>query len=57
MAAYSIKKLRQEDRVQCIQYALDRPGVLTVLPGIRGKEDLKELLKYVDATPEEKTTL
>ena len=41
-------------RIQCIQYALDRPGVLTVLPGIRGKEDLKELLKYVDATPEEK---
>lgn len=41
-------------RVQCMQYALDRPGVLTVLPGIRGKEDLKELLKYVDATPEEK---
>lgn len=41
-------------RIQCIQYALDRPGVLTVLPGIRGKEDLKDILKYVDATPEEK---
>ncbi len=41
-------------KIQCIQYALDRPGVLTVLPGIRGKEDLKELLKYVAATPEEK---
>lgn len=41
-------------KIQCIQYALDRPGVLTVLPGIRGKEDLKELLKYISATPEEK---
>ena len=29
-------------KMQCIQYALDKPGVLTVLPGIRGKEDLEE---------------
>ena len=40
-------------RVQCIQYALDRPGVLTVLPGVRGLGDL-EILAYVDATPEER---
>ena len=26
---------------QCIQYALDKPGVITVLPGIRNCEDLK----------------
>ena len=25
---------------QCIQYALDKPGVLTVLPGIRGLQDV-----------------
>ena len=25
---------------QCIQYALDKPGVLTVLPGVRNREDL-----------------
>lgn len=25
---------------QCIQYALDKPGVLTVLPGIRNQQDL-----------------
>ena len=41
-------------RVQCIQYALDRPGVLTVLPGVRGEADLREILAYVDATPEER---
>ena len=41
-------------RIQCIQYALDKPGVLTVLPGIRGKEDLLEILKYVTASEEEK---
>ncbi len=41
-------------RIQCIQYALDKPGVLTVLPGIRGKNDLIDILKYTTATPEEK---
>ena len=39
---------------QCIQYALDRPGVLTVLPGIRGKKDLRKVLGYFGASPEEK---
>ena len=38
---------------QCLQYALDRPGVLTVLPGIRGKADLTRLLGFFDA-PEAK---
>lgn len=41
-------------RVQCIQYALDRPGVLTVLPGVRGMADLEDILAYVDATPAER---
>ena len=39
---------------QCIQYALDKPGVLTVLPGIRGKADLERILGFLDAAPEEK---
>ena len=39
---------------QCIQYALDKPGVLTVLPGIRNKEDLKEILQFNEASEEEK---
>ncbi|MDO4869166.1 MAG: aldo/keto reductase [Bacillota bacterium] len=37
---------------QCIHYALDRPGVLSVLPGARNKEDVKALLAYYDQ-PEE----
>lgn len=41
-------------QIQCIQYALDKPGVLTVLPGIRGKQDLLDILSYLDATPEER---
>lgn len=41
-------------RIQCIQYALDRPGVLTVLPGVRGMADLEDILAYVDATPAER---
>lgn len=39
---------------QCMQYALDKPGVMTVLPGIRGKKDLMDVLAFMDATPEEK---
>lgn len=39
---------------QCIQYALDKPGVLTVLPGVRGKEDLNRILGFLTASEEEK---
>lgn len=39
---------------QCIQYALDRPGVLTVLPGVRGQADLKRILGFFKATEAEK---
>ena len=34
---------------QCIQYALDKPGVLTVLPGIRNRQDLREALAWLNA--------
>ena len=37
---------------QCIQYCLDRPGVLAVVPGVRNLADLDELLKYPDSTKE-----
>ena len=36
-------------KYQCIQYALDKPGVLTVLPGIRSAEDVRELPGFLDA--------
>ena len=36
-------------RYQCIQYALDRPGVLTVLSGVRNVDDLRTLLGFFDA--------
>ena len=39
---------------QCFQYALDRPAVMVVLPGVRNMEDLHTALKYVTAAPEEK---
>ena len=39
---------------QCIQYALDKPGVLTVLPGVRSREDVDQVLRYLDATPEQR---
>ena len=39
---------------QCMQYALDKPGVLTVLPGIRSKTDLLRILGFLTATAQEK---
>lgn len=39
---------------QCIQYALDKPGVVTVLPGPAGVDELKEILTYFDAADEER---
>ena len=39
---------------QCIQYCLDRPAVLAVVPGARSVADLDELLKYLTASAAEK---
>jgi predicted aldo/keto reductase-like oxidoreductase len=42
------------DHNQCLQYALDRPGVLVAVPGVQTMEHLETLLKFIDATEEEK---
>ena len=39
---------------QCIQYALDKPGVITVLPGAANVEQLKQSLSYLEASEEER---
>ena len=39
---------------QCIQYALDRPAVLSCLPGVRSIADLKDVLAYYDVSKEER---
>lgn len=41
-------------KYQCIQYALDKPGVLTVVPGIRSAQDVEDLAGFFDASPEER---
>ena len=41
-------------KVQCLQYALDKPGVVTVLPGVRNLEDVKEALAWLDASQQER---
>lgn len=41
-------------KIQCLQYALDKPGVLTVLPGVRGLDDMKEALAWLEAAPKER---
>jgi predicted aldo/keto reductase-like oxidoreductase len=39
---------------QCIQYALDRPAVLSCLPGIRSKADFEDILKYYSTSKDER---
>ena len=42
---------------QCLAYALDKPGVLTVLPGVRNRKDLKRLLAFWTQPLGRRTTL
>jgi len=39
---------------QCLQYAIDRPGVLTAVPGVQTMEHLDQVLKFLTASEEEK---
>lgn len=39
---------------QCMQYALDRPGVLTVLPGMSSAQQVEHLLGFFEATEAER---
>ncbi len=39
---------------QCIAYALDKPGVTTVLPGFRNIADVREVLAFCETTEEER---
>lgn len=41
-------------RYQCMQYVLDKPGVVTVLPGVRNKADAEDVLGFFKASEEEK---
>ena len=38
---------------QCIRYALDKPGVLTVLPGVGNVSDVERLLGFLNASADE----
>ncbi len=39
-------------KTQCIAYALDKPGVITVLPGYGNEQELREVLSYFETSPE-----
>ncbi len=39
---------------QCLQYAIDRPGVLVAVPGVQTMEHLDQVLKFLEATDKEK---
>ena len=45
---------RKLTTAQCIQYCLDKPGVLTVLPGPGSVSELEEILHYNEATEEDR---
>ena len=40
--------------VQCVHYALSQPGVCTVVPGCKNREEMKAALAFLDATEGEK---
>lgn len=42
------------NKYQCIQYALDKPGVISVLPGYGNEKEMEEVLAFFDANEEEK---
>ena len=39
---------------QCLQYALDRPGVLTVLPGMQSVEQVEHLIGFLNTSVEQR---
>lgn len=41
--------------VQCIQYCLDRPAVVSVIPGVRNMMDLKTAALYYSSTAEDRS--
>lgn len=41
-------------KVQCIQYALDKPGVISVLPGYGSEEEMAEVLAFFDSDEAER---
>ena len=41
-------------RSQCLQYAIDRPGVLVAVPGVQTMEHLDQILEFLTASDEEK---
>lgn len=52
-----MKSLKAQEKIRRLgfsSHALDRPAVLTVLPGVRNLADLRTVLRYVSAAPEER---
>ena len=41
-------------KAQCIAYALDKPGVITVLPGYGSEKELREVLSFFDTSEKER---
>lgn len=39
---------------QCVQYALDKPGVLAVVPGFGSQKEMEQVLEFFSASPAER---
>lgn len=45
---------RAMTHAQCMQYALDRPGVVSCLAGAISEDEMKKTLSFISTTPEER---
>lgn len=48
------KKAITVDPIQCVSYVLSQPGVATTVPGVRNGRQLRDALRFLEATDEEK---
>lgn len=48
------KKSIPIDPIRCVNYVLSQPGVATTVPGLKNSKQLRETLKFLDATHEQK---
>ena len=54
MGSSVVGEQKEADIIRTVEYALDKPGVLTVVGGPGNVEQLKEILSYLDASEEER---
>ena len=54
MGSSVVGEQKEADIIRTVEYALDKPGVLTVVGGPGNVEQLKEILSYLNTSEEER---